>query len=834
MSAHSPILIVDDDWFFCRLVSETLETAGYSVRVVRNARDAMLVLGRERLSLGIIDYRLGKTDGVSLIEQIRESGAKLPIIFLSGFSYDERIFNHLRNVLQVSVLMRKPIKPASFISTVEQVLQGRAFPESFGFGETTFENGFDSTSAFASDAHEDPEIKHEHFYKRQIQQLRTTQSHAPKASELAATVQDFLEEPLPSRQTTRLQSGARRSGGHQRFLWNEPIFCSGFYITGDSTVSEMEKLAEFYEENLKQGLQLLDEDTYGRLCAWILFKSEQESNITEKALIGKADFSSLLPEQAAPGTSSVTTTSTENSNQMEVPASQQIEELIHQLHLEYGAALPQELMTMYRKLRKALTSKSDDDLDEAIFTAHRVKGTCGSYGFKDVATVIEFFEEVLRQPGERNSGWSESCLSLARTAMRLIRQDTKFDQTASDSSIHLLYVGNDDSLVKTLEQAGSGLVTNVVTQARTIESTLTLIAASPWAGVLIDTECIGIRNALNLVAFSRNIPEMQTVGFALLAAREDLIDEAQLLYSGISSAIVKPATHSKLTKALESIKGDHDPRGRVLLIDSDTSLMARLTLALRRFGLGTRVASSHLEVMESMDEFQPHAIIAGELLPNLSGRELGLLLKVPERWKSIDVFVLVDPHVDAVQYAEAALACDWFPRGGSLKDLAERIFDHLESSTPFAAQRRTSQTRVASIVERLDEMMQEATDLEQPIAIAVIAPIELNGFEFSTGQVGSLVEGLLSTRFRPVDFRAKLDPTKFVLACPGKTAFAIQEALKMFIREIEAVTISNHAGNGVKVLYSVSESPASGSNPEVLIDKCIRQIQESQAIESSK
>lgn len=800
MSAHAPILIVDDDWFFCRLVSETLETAGYRVRAVRNAKDAMLVLGREPLSLGIIDYRLGKTDGVALIEQIRGAGAQLPIIFLSGFSYDEKIFNHLRNVLQVSALMSKPIEPSSFISTVEQVLEGAAIHQSNG-----------------------------------------TSGEYP--SEAVSSVRQHPDDAKPSR---KMYSSARRSGGHQRFLWNEPIFCSEFYITGDSTVSEMERLAEFYEENLKLGLQLLDEDTYCRLCAWILFKTEQENNaagVASDASDQASDASVRAKgacEHAGLPETDQSPSACETGNDIDaVPDleedTQPLDDLIHQLKAEYAAYLPQELMSVYRSIRKALVSRKDNDLDEAIFSAHRIRGTCGSYGFKDAAAIIEFLEEILRQPGERNSGWSESCLALVRTAMRMMRQDLLPDCIPMESKSHFLYVGDDDSLVRMLEQPGISGVTTAVTRARTFESTLTLTGLKSWTGVLIDCECVGIRNALNLVASCRNIPEMQAVGFALIADKENVVDNAQLLYSGISSSIVKPVTHSKLMKALEAMNDYREPMGRVLLIDSDASLIGRLSLALRRFGLLARVASSHVELMEAIDEFKPHLIIAGELLPELSGRELGLLLKVPERWKAIDVFVLVGPQCgDAVQYAEAALACDWLPRGSAVRDMAERIFDHLESSASFGARQDGRQAHAGSTVERLDSLIQKAAELEQPMAVAVIAPFELEGLKISIRHFLRLVEVLLSLRFRPDDLRANLDSAKFILACSGKTAFAVKEALKMFALEIEAMTASS-AGKGARVLYAVTEYPASGSTPEALIDECLRQILESQAqVESTR
>lgn len=86
------ILIVEDDARIAAQVAKGLTRAGFSVDV---AADGLAGLERARAggyAAAVVDVMLPGLDGLSLIERLRESGARLPVIILSAKrSVDERV-----------------------------------------------------------------------------------------------------------------------------------------------------------------------------------------------------------------------------------------------------------------------------------------------------------------------------------------------------------------------------------------------------------------------------------------------------------------------------------------------------------------------------------------------------------------------------------------------------------------------------------------------------------------------------------------------------------------------------------------------------------------------
>lgn len=116
------ILVLDDDSYFRNLVSNLLKRKGYRTIEAANPEEANRILASKEAALAIVDYRLPKTDGMSWISQLREAGGNIPIVFCSGQRADAALFNKLRNVLGVSLILQKPIIPATFVQQIEDLL----------------------------------------------------------------------------------------------------------------------------------------------------------------------------------------------------------------------------------------------------------------------------------------------------------------------------------------------------------------------------------------------------------------------------------------------------------------------------------------------------------------------------------------------------------------------------------------------------------------------------------------------------------------------------------------------------------------------------------------
>ena len=87
------ILLVEDNERVTRFVLKGLQEAGHTADHADNGRDGMFLAASERYDVIIMDRMLpGNVDGLAIIEALRASGNRTPILILSALSdVDERI-----------------------------------------------------------------------------------------------------------------------------------------------------------------------------------------------------------------------------------------------------------------------------------------------------------------------------------------------------------------------------------------------------------------------------------------------------------------------------------------------------------------------------------------------------------------------------------------------------------------------------------------------------------------------------------------------------------------------------------------------------------------------
>jgi two-component system phosphate regulon response regulator OmpR len=79
------ILLIDDDVVFCRTVTKVLTKAGYDVDAVNDLPSAMeRVEGEGPYFSVIVDFWLGQTDAVPILDEIAASMPQVPVILVSG------------------------------------------------------------------------------------------------------------------------------------------------------------------------------------------------------------------------------------------------------------------------------------------------------------------------------------------------------------------------------------------------------------------------------------------------------------------------------------------------------------------------------------------------------------------------------------------------------------------------------------------------------------------------------------------------------------------------------------------------------------------------------
>ena len=114
------ILIIDDDFDMCTLLSRFLEKRGYQTDVAHNGAKGLAKFNEEPYDIVLCDFRLGDKDGKDVLLKIKELNPKTIVIIITGYS-DIKI---AVDVIKQGAFdyITKPLIPDEVINVIEKAL----------------------------------------------------------------------------------------------------------------------------------------------------------------------------------------------------------------------------------------------------------------------------------------------------------------------------------------------------------------------------------------------------------------------------------------------------------------------------------------------------------------------------------------------------------------------------------------------------------------------------------------------------------------------------------------------------------------------------------------
>ncbi len=91
MSQPTRILIVDDNPAMAQTTADILALKGYEVRVSGSSREALDLLGREKIHILLTDVIMPEMNGVDLFVRARKQQPSLITFLMTAYSADELI-----------------------------------------------------------------------------------------------------------------------------------------------------------------------------------------------------------------------------------------------------------------------------------------------------------------------------------------------------------------------------------------------------------------------------------------------------------------------------------------------------------------------------------------------------------------------------------------------------------------------------------------------------------------------------------------------------------------------------------------------------------------------
>ncbi len=115
------ILVVDDDGNLLKLIRLRLELAGYNVITAENEDEAMARVREGVFSLSIVDLKLVRKDGISLMEEMHSLNPYMPVIILTAHGSIESAVEAMKR--GAFNYLNKPFDPQELLLQIKRAME---------------------------------------------------------------------------------------------------------------------------------------------------------------------------------------------------------------------------------------------------------------------------------------------------------------------------------------------------------------------------------------------------------------------------------------------------------------------------------------------------------------------------------------------------------------------------------------------------------------------------------------------------------------------------------------------------------------------------------------
>lgn len=117
------VLIVDDDRNLLELMSIMLQSADYEVTATRDGEEALAAARSQVFDLSVVDLRLPRTDGITLMHDLHQINPEMPVIILTAHSSVKSAVEAIR--MGAFNYLTKPFDPDELLLQIERALENR-------------------------------------------------------------------------------------------------------------------------------------------------------------------------------------------------------------------------------------------------------------------------------------------------------------------------------------------------------------------------------------------------------------------------------------------------------------------------------------------------------------------------------------------------------------------------------------------------------------------------------------------------------------------------------------------------------------------------------------
>lgn len=114
------ILVVDDEQNFAALLETVFTDRGYEVQTAMSGEAALRLAGQGAFDLALLDIRMGQTNGLSLLGELKQRLPKIKVIMITAYPTPDSYRQSFQK--GASAFFAKPVDLQELLQTVRRLL----------------------------------------------------------------------------------------------------------------------------------------------------------------------------------------------------------------------------------------------------------------------------------------------------------------------------------------------------------------------------------------------------------------------------------------------------------------------------------------------------------------------------------------------------------------------------------------------------------------------------------------------------------------------------------------------------------------------------------------
>ena len=327
-------------------------------------------------------------------------------------------------------------------------------------------------------------------------------------------------------------------------------------------------------------------------------------------------------------------------------------------------------------------------LQQARYTAHKLAGGLGIFGFTQGSRLALKIEELLIELKEDDIHLSASPRDRAKKFSELLaalKSSLKPNLEPQSNLVKqnrpiILAIDNRAELVQqlTTEMTALGMITKQVAKLVSLKKTLVKsnLDAIIWTFSLADCTV----EALNDLArvFLDKLP-LPVILFTDNNVQDDLLKISHVCHQILlHKATLSDRTVKTIAKALQQARNKTE---KILVVDDDPQALEAIQNLLNPLEIELTTLKDPLKFWQAIAELEPDLLILDVAMPHYTGIELCQLVRSDSRWRELPIlFFTIHYDLSTIHKILTAGANDCISKTHASSELIPKIFTHLDRS----------------------------------------------------------------------------------------------------------------------------------------------------------